>query len=99
MRDSLTSGQPLYLLYSYSNFGVPAGAVRLVAFLPTQAMGRVRLQVTGSPPMTRASDFFPAQPRMLKGSVVAARPRSTCLRDTRSDGISLSFKRADSQAP
>src|SRR6185312_10241648 len=99
MRDSLTSGQPLYLLYSYSNFGAPGGAVRLLVLLPMQAMGRVRLQVTGSPPTTRASDFLPAHPRRPKGSAVAAMPCSTRLRDTQPDDINDSLKRADSQAP
>src|SRR6185312_815690 len=90
MRDSLISGQPLYLLYSYSNLGVPAGALRLAALLPTHAMGRVRLQVTGSPPTTRVSDFRPAHPSMPSGRAAAASPCSTCLRDWNSARMTLS---------
>src|SRR6185312_3935605 len=89
MRDSLTSGQPLYLLYSYSYFCVPGGAFRLAALLPTHAIGRVRLQVTGSPPMTRVSAFLLAQPSMPRGRAVAARPCNTCLRDWNSGRITL----------
>ncbi len=60
MSDSLISGQPLYLLYSNSYFGVPAGAAPFWAALATQATGRVRLQVTGNPPTTSAFGSFSA---------------------------------------
>src|SRR3569833_540832 len=89
MRDSFTSGQPLYLLYSYSKPGVPEAALRLATLLPTHAIGKVRLQVTGSPPTTRVSDFLPAHPSTPNGRAVAARPRRTCLRDRNSGCITL----------
>src|SRR6476660_8212659 len=45
MSDSLISGQPLYRLYS------KVARVRVLSRLrATQAMGSVRLQVTGNPP-------------------------------------------------
>src|SRR6185369_15589677 len=81
MSDSLISGQPLYLLYSYSYLGAVAGAVPLAVALPTQATGNVRLQVTGSPPTINELDFWAAHPSMLKGTV-AARPCNTCRRET-----------------
>ena len=46
----MISGQPLYLLYSYSKRGAPAPAAPLLAAFATQATGSVRLQVTGRPP-------------------------------------------------
>src|SRR5262245_40096962 len=80
--DSLISGQPLYLLYSYSNRGSSAGAVALRADLATQATGRVRLQVTGRPPTINALLLL-AQDRAPSGRAAAARPLSTCRRSTR----------------
>src|SRR5262245_33305479 len=50
MSDSLISGQPLYRLYS--KFARVTDLSRLRA---TQAMGSVRLQVTGSPATTSVS--------------------------------------------
>src|SRR5689334_21820863 len=80
--DSLISGQPWYLVYWYSNRGLPGGIDRFVAFFATHAIGSVRLQVTGSPPTTRASEFLLKQPISPEGSAVAARPRRASLRDT-----------------
>src|SRR5579871_2125502 len=85
MSDSLISGQPLNLVYSYSNLGVPGASERFAVLLPTQATGSVRLQVTGSPATTRASDFLLEQPNRLKGSAIAASPRRASLRDRESD--------------
>src|ERR1700730_5289510 len=82
MSDSLISGQPLYLLYSYSYLVAVAGAVPLTVVLPTQATGNVRLHVTGNPPTTRELGFFAAHPIMLSGTV-AARPCNTCRRETK----------------
>src|SRR6476620_8502874 len=50
INDSLTSGQPLYLLYSNSNCGPPPFAALLAAARAAQATGSVRLHVTGRPP-------------------------------------------------
>src|SRR5690242_16207922 len=79
--DSLISGQPLNLAYSYSNLGLPGAIARLDALFATHATGSVRLQVTGRPPMTRAPDFLPEQPIRPEGTAVAARPRRISLRD------------------
>src|SRR6266436_7116515 len=57
--DSFSSGQPLYLLYSYANCGLAAGPAALAVALATHATGRVRLQVTGRPPTTSALRFCP----------------------------------------
>src|SRR5690242_19575928 len=69
--DSLTSGQPVYLLYSYANWLLP---VRwFVVCRATQATGSVRLQVTARPPTTSGS----AAARAAVGSsagMAAARP-------------------------
>ena len=54
IRDSLISGQPLYLLNWYSNRGLPPAAARLLAALATHATGSVRLHVTGKPPICNA---------------------------------------------
>ncbi len=54
MSDSLISGQPLYLLYSKRK-ALDAVPALMLASLPTQATGRVRLQVTGSPPTMSGS--------------------------------------------
>jgi hypothetical protein len=81
MSDSLSSGQPLYLLYSYSNFRVPAGAVLLTAAFATQATGNVRLHVTGNPPTTSAFDFFSVHESGPSGRAPAASPSSTRLRE------------------
>src|SRR5437762_2018415 len=50
MSDSLTSGQPLYRLYSKF-----ARATVLSRLRATQAMGSVRLQVTGNPATSSVS--------------------------------------------
>ncbi len=86
MRDSLISGQPLYLLYSNSYFGVPAAAAPFIAAFATQATGRVRLQVTGNPPTTRAFVFFSAHPGSPSGNAAAARPRRRASRRVRNCG-------------
>ena len=65
----MISGQPLYLLFSYSYLVAVAGAVPLTVALPTQATGNVRLHVTGNPPTTRELGFLAAHPSMLKGTV------------------------------
>ena len=73
MSDSLISGQPLYLLYSNSNRGSPAGAVPLIVAFATHATGKVRLQVTGSPPTTSEFAFFCVHANVPRGSAHAAR--------------------------
>src|SRR5258708_7682811 len=83
--DSLISGQPLYLLYSYSNCG-PPGFALLMAIFAVQETGSVRLQVTGSPPTTRGSRFTAwsaEQPYMLNGSAAAIAPCKTRRRPRR----------------
>src|SRR5262245_30173291 len=75
MRDSLISGHPLYLLYSNSYFGAPAGADPFAALRATQATGRVRLHVTGRPPTTSAFGFFSVQAERPGSNAAAARPR------------------------
>src|SRR5580704_1094147 len=85
INDSLTSGQPLYLLYLYSKRGSPIPSAALLRDFETHATGRVRLHVTGSPPTTNGSplpiplDPFPhdSAPR---GKADAASPCNTCLR-------------------
>src|SRR5581483_10643098 len=81
MRDSLTSGQPLILVYSYSKRGVPAGSDWLRVSLATHATGRVRLQVTGNPPTVSALVFPRPQPETASGSVRVARLCSSALRE------------------
>src|SRR3974377_2319024 len=76
MSDSLISGQPLYLVYWYSNFLVPAGKDPLLTLRATHATGSVRLHVTGSPPTTSASGPLFEQPTAPKGTAAAASPRS-----------------------
>src|SRR5579864_3218965 len=82
MSDSLISGQPLNLLYSYSKRGAPGGRERLTVSLPTQATGRVRLQVTGRPPTVSELGWVRPQPAAT-GSVRAARPCKARLREMR----------------
>src|ERR1700759_2848530 len=85
IKDSLTSGQPLYLLYWNSKRGWPTARAALLRAFETQATGSVRLQVTGSPPTTRGApspwpfDPFPQESR-LKGKTAAASPCTTCRR-------------------
>src|SRR5882757_2862918 len=79
--DSLISGQPLYLLYSYENCGSEALFAPFSAALATQATGRVRLQVTGNPPTINDFSFFsPAQDSKLAGRTAAIAPCRICLR-------------------
>src|SRR5271156_3874921 len=79
IKDSLTSGQPLYLLYLYSKRGWPAARTPLLRALETQATGSVRLQVTGSPPTPNGSplatppDPF-SQDSVLRGKAAASSP-------------------------
>src|SRR4051812_14202990 len=81
MSDSLISGQPLYLLYSYSQRGaVPADAGPLRVARATQATGSVRLQVTGKPPTTNALVLLDAHPNTPSGRL-AARPCKTWRRE------------------
>src|ERR1700722_2119595 len=85
IKDSLTSGQPLYLLYWNSKRGWPAGRAPLLRALETHATGSVRLQVTGSPPTTKGAPWaFPFDPfpqeSALKGKAAAMSPWTTCLR-------------------
>src|SRR5690242_18502542 len=82
MSDSFTSGQPLYLLYSYSYFGAPGAAVPFVLARPTHATGKVRLHVTGKPPTINELAFCSAQLMTPNGSDAAARPCSTLRRET-----------------
>src|ERR1700730_14434035 len=85
IKDSLTSGQPLYLLYWNSKRGWPGERVPLLRAFETHATGSVRLQVTGSPPTTNGPplavpfDPFP-QESALKGKAAAISPCTTCLR-------------------
>src|SRR5579871_3627358 len=81
IRDSLISGQPLNLLYSNWKRGAPAPRARLVASLLTHATGRVRLQVTASPPTASELGLVPAQPAPSSGTPSAARPCMTRRRD------------------
>src|SRR5829696_2506233 len=75
--DSLTSGQPLYLLYSNSNCGPPPFAALLLAARATQATGRVRLHVTGRPPTSKGRG--PAAPAPFgQDSADRAPPRAPC---------------------
>src|SRR6476659_8696964 len=53
IKDSLISGQPLYLLYSNSNRGAASLAAALAVARAAHATGSVRLQVTGRPPTSR----------------------------------------------
>src|ERR1700722_141075 len=77
--DSLISGQPLNLLYSYWKPGVPAAA--LLAFSrATQATGRVRLHVTGSPPTCRTPCLRSEHEDRPNGSAVAKTACKNCLR-------------------
>src|SRR5262245_9804015 len=73
MSDSLISGQPLYLLYSNCQRG-PAPPACFAAALAAQATGRVRLQVTGSPPTTSLSwgPLALEQDRLARGEAAAA---------------------------
>src|SRR5690348_13481291 len=73
MSDSLTSGQPLYLLYS--NCIAPASAPRA-----TQAIGNVRLHVTASPPTTSGARAACAESEKPNGNAAAAAPSSSDLR-------------------
>src|SRR5882757_8710520 len=85
IKDSLTSGQPLYLLYWNSKRGRPAGRAALLRAFETHATGSVRLQVTGSPPTTKGApwplpfDPFP-QESTLTGKAAATSPCTTCRR-------------------
>src|SRR4029453_13880126 len=57
MNDSLSSGQPLYLLYSAMESArarSPPDRPSASRDIATLAMGRVRFHVTGSPPTCRA---------------------------------------------
>src|SRR5579872_1769212 len=89
MSDSLTSGQPLIFSYSYSKRGTPLDA--LATLLATHATGSVRLQVTGRPPITRASERELEHPSAPNGSA-AARPRSAALRETKRNGMILGLR-------
>src|SRR6187399_2492152 len=83
--DSLISGQPLYLLYSYSKSFEAVPALMLAAFA-VQAMGNVRLQVTGRPPTingSRRAFLSPAQPYRLNGNAAAIAPCSSSRRRRR----------------
>src|SRR5450631_4253944 len=68
-------------MYSYSNLGPAPEIASLAAALATQAIGSVRLQVTGKPPtrsvLCRESAL---QDSRLAGKAVAMTPCRTCLR-------------------
>src|SRR3954451_23386817 len=84
IRDSLISGQPLYLLYSNSNCGAPLLSAPFAAALATQATGSVRLHVTGRPPTTRfLAVAEPQAASVIEGTVAASAPRSNWRRSTR----------------
>src|SRR6202011_1580035 len=78
IKDSLTSGHPLYLLYWNSKRGWPTGRALLLRAFETHATGSVRLQVTGNPPTTKGApwvfpfDPFPQESRH-KGKAAAIR--------------------------
>src|SRR5262245_36624094 len=98
--DSLISGQPLYLLYSYS-YRAAGGAVALNFAWLTQATGSVRLQVTGSPPTTREfglRDWHPNRPRGTPAArasgIPPARAWIACRRVNPSRGIKIPGKNA-----
>src|SRR5471032_1373607 len=88
IRDSLISGQPLYLLYSNSIRGPQALLALFSVALATQATGNVRLQVTGRPPTWIGSgdDARATRGNEARTAAVApvsappAAPRSSCLR-------------------
>src|ERR1700722_1788097 len=82
--DSFTSGQPLYLLYSNANCGLPLLSARFATALAAQATGSVRLQVTAKPPTTRGSAAAAGTGQVMAGSAAAASaPPSSCRRWTR----------------
>src|SRR5262245_42172801 len=96
MSDSLSSGQPLYLLYSYSNRGVAADVVLLTAAFATHATGNVSLHVTGSPQTTSLLDSLVVQASMPRGNAAAARPCTTSLREKEYRfAVSASLRRPD----
>jgi hypothetical protein len=80
MSDSLISGQPLYLLYSYVK--ADAGFAPARTPLATQATGKVRLHVTGSPPtMSELCCCDPVeQEKVPSGNAAAEIPCISCLR-------------------
>src|SRR5947208_11930334 len=80
IRDSLTSGQPLYLLNSKANCGAPLLPARLAAALATQATGSVRLHVTARPPTTKGLAAAAEAGSAMAGSAAASAPRSSCRR-------------------
>src|SRR6476620_652053 len=108
INDSLTSGQPLYLLYSNSNCGPPPFAALLAAARATQATGSVRLHVTGRPPtrsgfgvaaaaavgQVSAGRTAPRAPRrsVRRGGRRGAGRRDNSGRVRGSDGCALSVK-------
>src|SRR5688500_14397655 len=82
IKDSLISGQPLYLLYS-NRKSLPAVPAFIEASFPTQATGSVRLQVTGSPPTisgARFASLSAAHPSRLSGSDAAIAASNSCRR-------------------
>src|SRR5262245_31869129 len=94
MRDSLISGQPLYLLYSKSAPSVlPASRA---ATLAVQATGSVRLQVTGRPPTTSVSApsaaFLSPSPFLQAASGSTAAPAAARQRKSRRPRRSGSFQ-------
>jgi hypothetical protein len=96
IKDSLISGHPLYLLYSKSAPVVFCAC--LATCLAEQAMGSVRLQVTGRPPTTSEppSSFFAPdlQPGRAMAAAAAAPPRKKSRRP-RAEHTRLSYRASD----
>src|SRR3954451_382123 len=86
IRDSLTSGQPLYLLNSNANCGAPLLPARFAAALATQATGSVRLHVTARPPTTKGLAAAAEAGSARTGSAAASAPCSNCRRSTQCCG-------------
>src|SRR6516164_10722983 len=84
--DSLTSGQPLYLLNSNANCGAPLLSARLAAALAAQATGSVRLHVTARPPTIKGLAAAAEAGSAMAGSAAASAPRSSCRRSTQCCG-------------
>src|SRR5690242_20201047 len=78
INDSLSSGQPLYLLNSNSGlaFATPASAA-----VPAQATGSVRLHVTGRPPTCNGFTVC-AWSRVPSEAIAAAAPNTSRRRRT-----------------
>ena len=72
IKDSLISGQPLYLLNSYSKRGPPFLSALLLVWRATQATGSGRLQVTGRPPTCSGAAAAPERDAMADSTAPLA---------------------------